>query len=69
MVISDFTAIELDYFRIACNFVNQEMDVFNMRSKGIPLEQIAEALNMSVENVKRISRKVNGKILKVTKGG
>lgn len=65
MVISDFTVPELDYLRITCNFVNREKDVFNMRSQGIPLEEIAEALNMSVENVKRISRKVNGKITKV----
>ena len=65
MIISDFTELELNYFRFACNFVNSEKDVFFMRSQGIPLEQIAEALNMSVENVKKISRKVNKKISKV----
>lgn len=65
MVISDFTQFELDYLQSACNFVNSEKDVFSMRSQGMTLESIAELLNMSVENVKRISRKVNNKITKV----
>ena len=65
MIISDFTQLELEYMRCACNFVNSEKDVFYMRSQGMTLENIAEVLNMSVENVKKISRKVNNKILKV----
>jgi len=65
MIISDFTQFELDYLQSACNFVNSEKDVFSMRSKGMTLENIAELLNMSVENVKRISRKVNNKIARV----
>ena len=71
MIVSDFTVPELDRFREQCNFVGHEVDVFEMRSKGIPLEGIAEKLNMSVEGAKRISRKVNTKITKVlifTKG-
>ena len=65
MIISDYTELELEYLRCACNFVNSEKDVFYMRSQGMTLETIAELLNMSVENVKKISRKVNNKILKV----
>ena len=65
MVISAFTKPELDLFREYCNFVGFEKTLFEMRSQGVPLEEIAENLNMSVENVKRISRKVNGKISKV----
>ena len=64
MIVSDFTVPELNMLREQCNFVGSETDVFELRSQGIPLEQIAEALNMSVENVKRISRKVNGKIIR-----
>ena len=65
MIISDFTEIELDRFRDACNFVCNEACVFEMRSHGMSLEQIAEILNMSVDGVKKISRKVNNKIARV----
>ena len=65
MIVSDFTVPELDRFREQCNFVGNESNVFELRSKGIPLEEIAESLEMSVENVKYISRKVNNKILRI----
>ena len=65
MLISDFTEIELDLFRRTCNFVGFERDVFELRSKGVPLEQVAERVNMSVDGVKKISRKVNAKIARV----
>lgn len=65
MIVSDFTVPELERFRAQCNFVGSESAVFEMRSRGIPLEEIAEVLNMSVENVKRISRKVNNKIVRI----
>ena len=72
MIVSDFTVPELDHFRDNCNFVGNELEVFELRSQGVCLEEIAEMLNMSVENVKRLSRKVNVKISKVslfTEGG
>ena len=65
MIIADFTKPELDYFRENCNFVGDEIILFEMRSKGIPLEQIADKLNRSIDSTKLISRKVNRKILKV----
>ena len=65
MIISAFTKPELDLFREYCNFVGCERPLFEMRSQGMPLEEIAENLNMSVDNVKRISRKVNDKIIKI----
>lgn len=64
MIISDFTGFELQYFKENCNFVGYEKDLFELRSKGIPLEHIAEQLNLSVDGVKKISRKVNTKIVK-----
>ena len=66
MIVSDFTVPELDRFREQCNFTSNELPIFEMRSRGVPLEQIAEILNMSVENVKRISRKINSKIIRIT---
>ena len=68
MIISDFTEIELEYFRRSCNFVGCERDVFELRSKGVPLEQVAEKVNMSVDGIKKISKKVNNKITRVTFG-
>ena len=65
MIISDFTNIELEYLRRNCNFVNNEKDLFELRGQGFTLEEIAEVLNLSVEGIKKISRKVNRKIEKV----
>lgn len=65
MNIKDFTTPELDYFRATCNFVGIEKDVFEMRSQGIPLEEIAERIDMSVDGTKKVSRRVNRKIIKV----
>lgn len=65
MTISNFTNPELDYFRNKCNFVNYELDVFELRSKGYTLEYISEHLNISPDYVRKISQKVNKKILKV----
>lgn len=65
MIIHDFTVPELNYFRENCNFVGLEIRVFELRSQGIPLEEIAEILHMSVDGVKKISCKVNRKIIKV----
>ena len=69
MIISAFTEIELDHLRRYCNFVGNEREVFDLRSRGIPLETIAEQINLSVDGVKKISRKVNHKIIKVSGGG
>ena len=65
MIISDFTVPELDYLRCNCNFVNLEIDVFEYRSKGFTLEQIAEKLNISTDYVRKLSKRVNKKIIKV----
>ena len=65
MVVSDFTMPELDRLREQCNFVGNELQVFEFRSQGLPLEEIAEILNMSVTHIGRISQKVNKKIKRV----
>ena len=65
MIIADFTKPELDYFRENCNFVNDEIQVFEMCSKGHTMEEIAEMLNISIDKAYKISRKVKKKILKV----
>ena len=65
MIIKDFSEFELDYFRKYCHFVGDEKELFELRSEGIPIEQIAEILNLSVDGAKKISQKVNKKIIKV----
>ena len=65
MIISDFTRPELEMLRDNCNFVGCERDIFDLRSQGIPLEAIAESLNLSIDGTKRISRKVNSKIIRI----
>ena len=65
MIISDFTASELEYFRENCNFVNLEKQIFERRAEGISLQQIAEDLDISYDYARHLSRKVNKKILKV----
>ena len=62
MQIHSFTKPELDYLRENCNFVNNEVQVFEMRSRGIPLEAIAEALNISTDTARKTSQRVNKKI-------
>ena len=62
MIVSDFTKPKLNVFRENCNCVGSEVDVFELRSQGVPLEQIAEMLDMSVTGVNKISQKVNKKI-------
>lgn len=65
MTISDFTVPELNYLRENCNFVNLEIKIFEERAKGIPLERIAEDIDISYDYARQISRKVNKKILKI----
>ena len=54
-----------NYEIIKSNFVNLEVDVFEYRSKGFTLEQIAEKLNISTDYARKLSQRVNKKIIKV----
>lgn len=65
MKICGFTEFELNYFRKYCNFTHTERELFELRCKDIPLEDCAEAMNVSVSTVKRLSRRVNSKIIRV----
>lgn len=65
MKIYDFTVPELNYFRENCNFTAEEMTLFEYRSKNIPLETCAEIMNVSISTAKRISRRINNKIIRI----
>lgn len=62
MVIKDFTKPELDLLRQSCNFVGSEETLFELRSRGVPLEIIAETLDYSYDGISKVSRRVNNKI-------
>lgn len=65
MKIADFTKSEIDYFLAVCNFVNLEKPLFEMRADGFTLYEIADELNISIDYARKISQKVNKKIIKV----
>lgn len=65
MIISDFVEWELDRFREGCNFTDEERIFFERRAKNIPIERIAEEMNISVGKANNLSAKVKRKILKV----
>ena len=65
MKIYSFTRPELDYFELECNFTSDELKLFRLRAKDMPLEDCAEEMNVSVSTVKRLSRRVNDKIERV----
>ncbi len=65
MKIYDFTVPELKYFKDNCNFTSEELMLFEYRSKNVPLETCAEIMNVSMSTVKRISRRINNKIIRI----
>ena len=64
MQIRDFTQSEADYLQAVCNFTKDENTLFELRLQDVPLEECAERMNISVPTVKRISQRVNSKILR-----
>ena len=65
MKICDFTVPELNRFRELCNFTDDEMTYFNMRSKNKSNVQIAYEMNVSESTVSVLARKVKKKIVRV----
>lgn len=66
MKVYDFTVPQLAYYQEFANFSPQEEMLYNLRKKGVPLEQCAEIMHCEMTNVKKISRRVNNKIIQLT---
>ena len=66
MIIYSLTQIEADYFEIVCNFTDEELTLFRLRLKNVPLEECAEIMHRSVDSVKKISQRIKSKILKAS---
>lgn len=64
MKVYGFTVPQLEYYRTFCNFSPEERILFNLRAEGKSLEECAEIMNR--ENVKKLSVRVNNKMIRVT---
>jgi predicted DNA-binding protein (UPF0251 family) len=60
-----FTKKDIDRFLTECNFTPDEEKLFRLRCQERTLEYCAEQMNVSMSTVKRLSRRVNNKIIKV----
>ena len=63
--IRDFVEWELQMFRDKCNFTEDEMMYFNLRSKDKSNVQIALEMNISESQVSKLAKRVKAKMLKV----
>ena len=61
----DFVQDEIDYLLEKCNFVNEEKDLFLLRASGSTIEEASEIMDIPYDTTRKISRKVNKKIIKV----
>ena len=64
MKVYGFTVPQLEYYRTFCIFSPEERELFNLRAEGKSLEECAEIMHR--ENVKKLSVRVNNKMLQVT---
>lgn len=63
--IADFVEKELEFFRKECNFTDEELEYFNLRSKGNSNLYISMTMNVSEAKVNKLSRKVKDKMIRV----
>lgn len=65
MRICDMTVPELNRYREMCNFLDDELVYFNMKSRNKSNIQIAIQLNVSEVQVSRIANKVRDKMARI----
>lgn len=66
MKIYDFIEPELEFYREFCNFTEDERNLFDLRAREVPLEQCAEEMRCDISTIKKLSVRVNKKIIKAT---
>lgn len=66
MKIYDFIEPELEFYREFCNFTEDERKLFDLRAREVPLEQCAEKICCDISTIKKLSVRVNKKIIKAT---
>jgi transcriptional regulator len=65
MKIRDFTKPELDRFRELCNFTEDELCYFNLRSRDMSNVEIAIRMNVSEPQVSKLAKRVKSKIKRI----
>lgn len=65
MQIRDFTKPELDRFRELCNFTEEELTYFNLRSQDKSNTYIAQAMYISEAKVSILAKRVKKKMIRV----
>lgn len=65
MKLRDFTVPELNKFRELCNFTQDELQYFNLRSKDYSNVQMAIEMNVSEAQVSKLARRVKDKMKRI----
>ena len=65
MQIYNFTVPELNIFRELCNFSEDELEYFNLRSKHKSNVAISLEMHVSEAQVSKLARRVKDKIIRV----
>lgn len=65
MQIYEFTVPELEKFRKLCNFDEQELEYFNLRSKHKSNVEISLTMNVSESQVSKLARRVKNKMKRI----
>lgn len=64
-IIPEFTKDEQDYIKEHANFMEDELQFFELRNKRYTYEYCAEKMDMGVSTVKKVAKRTMNKILKV----
>lgn len=65
MKIRDFTVPELDMFRELCNFTDEELEYFNLRSKDKTNSEISYLMNVSEAKISVLAKRVKKKMIRI----
>ena len=65
MKLRDFTVPELDKFRALCNFTDDELRYFNLRSKDRSNVEISLEMQISESQVSKLAKRVKAKMVRV----
>lgn len=64
-IIPEFTKPEQDYIKSMANFTDRELILFELRNKEYSYERCAEEMNLGLTSIKKISKSMLAKIIKV----
>lgn len=65
MLIRDYTKSELDRFVANCNFTDNELQYFLLKSKDKTIVQISFEMNISEQQVSNLARRVKAKMNRI----